>query len=429
MDYRASLDYLYGLQRFGIKLGLDNMFRMLDRLDHPEQSFFSVHIAGTNGKGSTAAMLESVLRQAGVRTGLYTSPHLVSFTERIRIDGVPVGEAEVAELTGDMRRRLEDVPATFFEFTTAMALEYFRAKGVEIAILETGMGGRLDATNAVTPGLCLMTSVGLDHQQYLGETLAGIAAEKAGIIKKGVPILCAPQAPEALEVLRRRADSLGALLLQAGKDWLAEPAEEGLLDYRGSVWQLERLRLPLAGRHQVDNAGLALAAAEHLSARYAIEAEQARAGLARARWPGRLQVVPGPPDLLLDGAHNPDGISRLADYLSGVARRPLVWLAAFKDDKDWETAVRRMAGLVDRVICVPLRDQPCVPPKAMAKTCLQLGLEAESVESANGGLRRARILAAHDGLVVCAGSLFLVGEILENCELSEGLSDREASNR
>jgi len=429
VDYRASLDYLYGLQRFGIKLGLDNMFRMLDRLDHPEQSFFSVHIAGTNGKGSTAAMLESVLRQAGVRTGLYTSPHLISFTERIRVDGVPVGEAEVAELTGDMRRRLEDVPATFFEFATALALECFRAKGVEIAILETGMGGRLDATNAVTPGLCLITPVGLDHQQYLGETLAGIAAEKAGIIKKSVPVLCAPQAPEALEVLRHRADSLGTLLLRAGKDWLAEPAGEGLLDYRGSAWQLERLRLPLAGRHQVDNAGLALAAAEHLAARYAIEAEQARAGLARARWPGRLQRVPGPPDLLLDGAHNPDGISRLADYLSGQAAQPIVWLAAFKDDKDWESAVRRMAGVVDRVICVPLRDQQSIAPETMAAICRRFGPEAETMESATGGLRRARSLAGRHGLVVCAGSLFLVGEILENCELSEGLSDREASNR
>lgn len=412
MDYRASLDFLYGLQRFGIKLGLDNMLRMLDRLGHPERSYFCVHIAGTNGKGSTAVTLETILRQAGWRTGLYTSPHLVSFTERIRVDGVPVEESQVAELTADLRRMVEDVPATFFEFATAMALEHFRRAQVDIAILETGMGGRLDATNAVRPGMSLITRVALDHQQYLGDSLAGVAVEKAGIIKKGVPVLSSPQEDEVTRVLRQRTASLDAPLLLAGADWRTVAHRDGTFDYLGRQWCLRRLRPALAGRHQVDNAALALAAAEQMASRFHLEAGQAGTALEHVVWPGRLQRITGPPELLLDGAHNPDGMARLVEYLEQRPAGPRVWLAAFKNDKDWQAAVTCMAAVVDRIVCVPLRGQESAAPERVAASCRALGLAAETAPSASAGLGVARRWASASGQVVVAGSLFLVGEVL-----------------
>ncbi len=412
MDYRASLDYLYGLQRFGIKLGLDNMLRMLDRLDHPEQSYVCIHIAGTNGKGSTAATLEAILRQAGLRTGLYTSPHLVRFTERIRVEGAQIRESQVAGLTNDLRRLAGGIPATFFEFTTALALEHFRRTQVDVAILETGMGGRLDATNAVVPQLCLITRVALDHQQYLGDTLAGVAAEKAGIIKEGVPVLSAAQHADVRRVLKLRADSLGAPLLQAGVDWQIAPRPDGSFDYSGTGWQLKRLRPALAGRHQFDNAALALAAAEQLASRFGLRPEQAADALGRVEWPGRLQTIAGSPELLLDGAHNPEAFAQLSHWLEQQPRRPRVWLAAFKNDKDWSVAVERMADLVEGVVCVPLAGQESVAPAQVAARCREQGLDAETAASVPEGLEVACRRVPPNGQVVVAGSLFLVGEVL-----------------
>ncbi|TYO95691.1 dihydrofolate synthase/folylpolyglutamate synthase [Geothermobacter ehrlichii] len=411
MDYRRSLDYLYGLQRFGIKLGLDNVRRMLGRLGYPDEAFPIVHLAGTNGKGSTAAALAAVTTAAGVRTGLYTSPHLHSFTERIRIDGRPIGEAEVAGLTDELRRKFAGIPATFFEFTTVLALEYFRRRRIELAILETGMGGRLDATNAVCPRLCLITPIGLDHQEHLGSGLTAIAAEKAGIIKPCVPVLTAVQPPEAEEVLKRRAGELGSPLLTADRDWRMLPEPEGRCRYSGRLWELAGLSLPLAGVHQRQNIGLALAAAECLAADFGIEPVHVRQGLAQLAWPGRLEWFDTRPPVLLDGAHNPAGIDALADYLAGLGRPGWSWVAAFKADKAWQYAVERLSPHLAGVYCAPLSDLDCVAPQRMRQLAQKFGLEAVCCASAGDALRQA-VKAAGAGVgVLVAGSLYLVGEL------------------
>ena len=204
-SYQASLDYLYSLQLFGIKLGLENICQLLERLGNPQRKLRIIHIAGTNGKGSTAAALANIFHATGIRAGLYTSPHLHSFTERVRIDTRQIEEAEVVRLTDELRPHAKELRATFFEFTTALALLHFQRSGAKWAILETGLGGRLDATNAVDPELCLITPIDHDHNTYLGDSLAEVAAEKAGIFKPGVPVICSRQSPEAADVLQRRA--------------------------------------------------------------------------------------------------------------------------------------------------------------------------------------------------------------------------------
>jgi len=411
LDYRRSLDYLYGLQRFGIKLGLDNVRRMLERLGHPEAAYPAVHLAGTNGKGSTAAALAAVSSAAGIRTGLYTSPHLHSFTERIRIDGRLIGEAEVADLTDELRRAFAGIPATFFEFTTVLALEYFRRQRIDLAVLETGMGGRLDATNTVVPRLCLITPIGFDHQEHLGDSLAAIAGEKAGIIKPRVPVLASEQPPEAAEVIRRRAEEMAAPLAWAGRDWRIEPLPDGRCRFLGRRWRLDELVLPLPGGHQQQNIGLALAAAECLTADFGIEPLHVRRGLAQLAWPGRLEWFGGSPPVLLDGAHNPAGIDALADYLAGVGRPRWHWVAAFKADKDWQYAMERLAPHLAAVYCAPLADQACVSPQCMRRQAREYGLRAFCCASGPEALRRATGAAGAGGRVLVAGSLYLVGAL------------------
>ncbi|MEZ4484897.1 MAG: Mur ligase family protein [Syntrophotaleaceae bacterium] len=246
MDYRESLDYLYGLQRFGIKLGLDNIRQILHRLRHPEGHYPIVHVAGSNGKGSVCIGVAAILGAAGRRVGLYSSPHLHSFTERIQIDGQPISEEEATALIRIVKDACDGIPVTFFEFTTAMALLHFQRRQVEVAVLEVGMGGRLDATNVVTPSITVVTPVCRDHAEHLGSDLTSIAAEKAGIIKLQVPLVLGPQQPEALQVLVERAAGLQAPVYRYGQDFSSRPARQGF-DYQGLKWSLPGMHPGLLG--------------------------------------------------------------------------------------------------------------------------------------------------------------------------------------
>ncbi|MBE9486329.1 MAG: bifunctional folylpolyglutamate synthase/dihydrofolate synthase, partial [Chloroflexi bacterium] len=262
-SYRATLDYLYSLQLFGIKLGLENIRKLLERIGNPQRELRIIHIAGTNGKGSTAAALANIFSAAGIRAGLYTSPHLHSFTERVRVNTRQITETEVVTLTKELRPYAEKLRTTFFEFTTALALLHFQRSNAEWAILETGLGGRLDATNVVDPELCLITPVALDHTAYLGTSLAEVAAEKAGIFKLGVAVISARQRPEVEEVLHVRAVASELPLLRAGCDYDWQAAS-GQLSFQGLNCELTRLRPKLLGVHQQQNLALALAAAAYL---------------------------------------------------------------------------------------------------------------------------------------------------------------------
>lgn len=411
VDFRESLEFLYGLQTFGIKLGLANTVALLDRVGHPERSFAVVHVAGTNGKGSVCAMLAEILRRAGYRTGLYTSPHLHSFTERIRIDGTPLSEEEVVALTDEVRRAGEGIPATFFEFTTVLALTAFARRQVEIVILETGMGGRLDATNAVTPLLTVITPISLDHQEHLGATLAAIAAEKAAIIKPRVPVVVGRQPPEALTVILEQARRMDAFVSLFDRDFTVGETPVGWLVATTDGETSPAFRPGLAGRHQCDNAALAVQAVSRLRrAGFDIPPTALIGGIAGVVWPGRLEWRGGGA-VLFDGAHNQAGAAVLADYLDTLDIDGVHWIAGFKADKAWRDMLPRILPHACHLYAVE-------PPGIAAVAAGEIAAAAVGCPStvfATPGEALAAALAARGEreVVLIAGSLFLVGALRE----------------
>ncbi|HZL78804.1 MAG TPA: folylpolyglutamate synthase/dihydrofolate synthase family protein, partial [Candidatus Limnocylindrales bacterium] len=300
MTYSEAIQFLYGLRLFGAKFGLENTFKLAALAGDPQDKLRFIHVAGTNGKGSTCAMLESIYRAAGLRVGLFTSPHLVSFRERIQVNRQLISEAEVIRLVEALRAANKENDAALFEFATVMALKFFAEQKCDLVIWETGLGGRLDATNIVTPLVSVITNIGFDHQQWLGDTLARIAAEKAGIIKPGMPVITATAAPEALAVIEKIAHEKNVPLKLVTVDDVQS-------------WLTGTLAPPLLGEHQKLNAALALATVEMLQRQISVSAEKICAGLAAVDWPGRLQLVTrtGGQKILLDGAHNADGAKAL----------------------------------------------------------------------------------------------------------------------
>lgn len=408
MDFGDCLEYLYGLQKFGIKLGLDNVRTLLERLGHPERSFKAIHVAGTNGKGSVSACLAEILTRAGYRAGLYTSPHLHSFTERIRVNGALISETQVAALTQHIRVAAEGVPCTFFEFTTVLSLEHFRREGVDFAVLEVGMGGRLDATNAVLPEVSAITPVSMDHGEYLGQTLSLVAAEKGGIIKEGVPVVLGRQQPDALEVLQQRAEILGAKIFRCGLDFGPLSVEERFR-YRGLDLQLDDLSPVLPGRHQHDNLSQAICVAEVLRRQgVSIPEDAIRAGVEAVRWPGRLEWWGAGRTVLLDGAHNEAGARVLADYLRGLGGMRIRWVAGIKGDKDAAAVLEPLLPLVSAMYCVRPPVDVSIDPVHLVETARGAGVSAWSFDSTDPAMAAALEGMGTDEMVLVAGSLFLV---------------------
>ena len=421
-----------------MRLGLERMRAILARLDHPQRAFAAVHVAGTNGKGSTAAMLAAIARAAGLRVGLYTSPHLVSFHERIAVDGRPITPEELAEAFEAVRRAVEAEspvePPTHFEFTTAMAFWHMARAGVELAVVEVGLGGRLDATNVLEPCLCVITPVGLDHTQVLGPTVAAVAAEKAGIVKPGVPVVVAPQCPEAMEVIERscaRAKSPLHRVLEAGSgradgasyryEVLGVGLEGGWLRLEGpGRWRVERVRVGLLGRHQVQNASVALAAAHRLAcAGWPLTEAAMREGLATVRWPARLQVLGRDPWLILDGAHNPQAAGALARAVGELfAGAPPVLVVGMLAEKDVAGALAQLVHPGAVVVATRARSGRTEPahPEHLARLARQAGAaRALAVAPASAAVQTALRIAREgggDGPVVVTGSLYLAGEVL-----------------
>jgi dihydrofolate synthase/folylpolyglutamate synthase len=403
MNYRDSVQFLYSLgnEIQTAKFGLERIQRLLDALGNPERAGRFVHVAGTNGKGSTSAMIEAGLRAAGVRTGLYTSPHLVEPTERIRIAGEPVTHEQFAAAFTSMHETAErmlregqlDLHPTYFESVTAMAFLLFRECAVEVTVLEVGMGGRLDATNVVTPELCVITPIDLDHQTFLGDTLGSIAAEKAGILKPHVPAVFATQHQEAEAVLI--ANSQGPYTLAS-----QSPVLHLQLNARGSRFQLGEAAIvcPLAGAHQVENARTAAIVLRQLG--YAPD------GIAGTRWPGRLERIRERPEIILDGAHNPAGARALASYIRQFYAGRKIWLVfGVMRDK----AVAEIAGilfpLADRVILTAPSNTRALPvseiPAPSNATRTQTVSEAVALLAT----------APEDTAIFITGSLFVVGQV------------------
>jgi dihydrofolate synthase/folylpolyglutamate synthase len=406
-----------------VKLGLDNMTRAMEALRHPEGSFPAVLVAGSKGKGSVCAFLESILLAAGHEVGLYTSPHLVGVRERIRVGGVPVGEEEFVRLLTSLRRLLSRrVPAlTYFEWLTVMALRHFRDRRVPLAVLEVGMGGRLDATNVVPSGMAIVTEIEKEHTEILGSTLARVAREKAGIIKRGAELLSGVTPVSARREIIRAAREQGVRprRLEDEAEWsVTSHTRRGVkIDLSTSTREYRGLRLGLLGRHQVRNAALAVLAAETLDRKgFKVGAGDVRAGLARARWPGRCDYRPGRPPLFLDGAHTSSSARALVAALDDLfpGRRRTLLFGVLRDKKIATLADLLFPGSREVILVRPPEERGMateemirrLPPR-WRRRCLPAGDTASALDM-------ARRSAGSRGLVVVAGSLFLVGDILRH---------------
>lgn len=438
MTYSQAIAYLYGLQRYGVKLGLENIQRLLDAVDNLHRRFRSILIGGTNGKGSTAAFLSSILKAAGYRVGLYTSPHLLEFTERVQVDGQAIAEADVACLTDELRHVIADLfvaprtshlalrttHPTFFEVTTALAFLYFLRSKVDYAVVEVGMGGRFDATNVLDPEVAVITNIALEHEAYLGRTVGAIAAEKAGIVKEGTRAVTAADLPEALAVIADACRKRGAPLLnvRAAYDWRIHRSD--LSGQRFSLGEkgqpTDTFDIRLLGRHQVINAVTALAAARLLRGTGATLPEPAiREGLRRTQWPGRLQLVPGRPLVILDGAHNPAGATALRTFLDDqrfAGRLTLVF--GVLQDKNWIAMLQELAPLAKRVILTRPESERAADPRRLVEAerfCPKL----EILEDVADAIALARAVADPDEVVVVTGSLFVISAALRALRTQE----------
>jgi dihydrofolate synthase/folylpolyglutamate synthase len=426
------VNWLYGLQRLGVKLGLEGIGELLRRLGRPDRAYPCVLVGGTNGKGSVSAMLDAILAAHGLSTGLYTSPHLVRPNERIRVGSADVSDGELAALLREVRAHCEAGLAdgslvahpSFFEVMTAAALQEFRAAKIDAGVIEVGLGGRLDATNAIDPAVSVVVTVDLDHTAQLGGTLGAIAAEKAAIARPGRPLVIGVEAGEAFDVLRDRAAAIGAMLVDARRVAHLEDEGHGRFAIATERARHTRLTLALEGAHQRENARVAVVAAECAADILGLPLnEQAvRRGLEQTRWPGRLQWLAGTPPLLLDGAHNAAGALALARWLDARAgRKPVLVFAAMRD-KDLHGILRPLASRAEAVVCTRVNVDRAATPESLASAAALWNPRSMAAPDVASALAQARASAREcgpHGYVLVAGSLYLVGEVLA---LAEGTS-------
>ncbi len=398
-NYEDAIAYIHAAHENGKKNDLANMRLLLARLGNPEARFPALHVTGTNGKGSVCALLNAALQCSGYRTGLYTSPFLQRYNERMRIDGAPIPNARLAALLDTVAPHIEALRAegvcpTEFEIGTALAFTYFAEENVDIAVVEVGLGGRLDPTNVLIPRVCAIASIGLDHTRVLGDTIEAIAGEKAGIAKPGVPLVLSAQGPEsARAVVRARCEAVCAPF-HVTDDAATVPT------------------VGLQGAHQAYNAALAARVLHVLVEQgWRVPDEAIAEGFRRARWPGRLEWVGGKPPLLMDGAHNPEGARALAAYVASLPRVRTAMLLGMLMDKDWPEMARTLAPLADAVVTVSPDNYRALDAGALAKAVGEQGVPAEAAAALPDALARARELAGPSGRVVAAGSLYLIGSL------------------
>jgi len=412
MTYEQTIEFLYSLQKFGIKFGLSSTENLLAGLGRPHENLPCLHLAGTNGKGSVGAAVTAVLTRAGYRVGFYTSPHLVTFRERFVIGRDMISRAEVVRLVERVRAVMApDEPPTFFEFVTAMAFLYFAQQQVDLAVLETGMGGRLDATNVAGPLVGVITNISVEHTDYLGRTLALIAAEKAGIIKPGLPVVTGEKRPQIRRIFEQAAQERGARLFSLGRDFRIRSRQGGRFDYYGFKMDLKDLRSNLPGPHQIGNAALALAALELLGDRgFAFRQEDLRLGLSEISWPGRAEIFPGPPDLMLDGAHNPGAAKALAKTLAGLPYPRLHLVLGIMADKNIGGIMAPLLPLAHALYLTRPEYYRSAAIDRLTQAAVGFPGPVYQVPGVAQALEAARQNAAPQDLVLVTGSLFTVGE-------------------
>jgi len=425
MNFHEAMEYLANLTKFGFNFGLGRIQELLRRLGDPHLSLRVIHIGGTNGKGSTAVMVAGILREAGCRAGVFTSPHLHAYTERYRIGGAEISGVKVAGLITELRPHLEAMVAegfehpTEFEVSTALAFLYFYREKVDYLVLEVGLGGAIDSTNVITPLVAVITNVAMDHMDYLGNTIREIAAVKAGIVKRGVPLVTAADNRAALAVLEAACRDLGAPLILVGRDVTVEPGESAPAAHRfaiqGRLGRYPDLRLPLAGLHQLVNAATAVAAVEVLAeAGAAVPLKAVRGGLAATRWPARLETVRERPLVIIDGAHNYDGAKCLARAIrdSHPGRR-LVLVLGMLGDKERSKVVAELAPLAQAVVVTRPNSPRAGEWQAMAEEARRYAPSVAVLEDIGAAVEQALRLAGPQDLVVITGSLYMVAEARE----------------
>lgn len=416
MNYSEAIKFLYELRLFGSKFGLENTFKLAELCGNPQDELNFIHVAGTNGKGSTCAMLESIYRAAGYKTGLYTSPHLVSFTERIQINRKPIPQAEVVRLVEQMKSVLGKFPSdhlpTFFEVVTVMALVYFCRNECDVVIWETGLGGRLDATNIVYPLASVITNIGLDHQQYLGPTTAHIAAEKAGIIKPNVPVITATDDEDALDVIIGTALHKGSPFCIVTKEDTNHPP-------------LDSIELPLYGEHQKINAALAVATVNTLQKRLPVLESAIIEGLSTVQWAGRFQIINSAQrTFVLDGAHNPHGAKALSRAFKSIYpdAKPAIILGIL-GDKDISGICAELVSIPGNIFITPVASERTAKPEKIRDEFLKIKPNVRITLCNN--LKQAIELTSLYPLTLIAGSLYLVGEAIELLGVSTTVSQYE----
>jgi dihydrofolate synthase/folylpolyglutamate synthase len=412
-SYSETLDWIYNLRGGVIDLRLDRMAQALALFGNPERQFPSLHIAGTNGKGSTAAMLHRILTLAGYRTGLYTSPHLVSFTERIRIGDQEISSDEVVALAREINERISSngVALTFFEIVTVMAFVYFARRHIEVGVIEVGLGGRLDATNLVQPIVTLITTIAKDHEAYLGSDLLSIGREKAGIIKPGVPLVCGALPSEVTAMIKQIAEDKHSPAYFFGSDFEIFLKNQDYFDYKGRTRNYSDLAVALRGRHQRTNAALALAVLETAGESFPVKDEAVRRGMSSVNWPGRFEILREHPWIVFDGAHNGEGVNALADTLKEFRQgRKVKLLFAAMEDKDWRTMLSVLLPLIDELVLTRVQMDRSAEPDQVAEV-VPSHVPCHVIGDARSGLKLLFQRAAPDDIVVAAGSLYLLGEI------------------
>ncbi len=414
MTYKQALNYLYGLQKYGVKFGLSKTSNIMKKMGNPHKGQKYIHIAGTNGKGSVSAMIESVLMKSGLKVGFYSSPHLVRFTERFRINRKEISKKKVVELTEEIKSIINPAePPTYFEATTAMALAYFARENTDIAIMEVGMGGRLDATNIIRPLVSAITNISMEHQAFLGNTLNEIAGEKAGIIKKGVNTIASATQPGVSNLFRKVCEERKAPFFQVGKDVRYRNSDNGF-NYYGLNRKISNINLTLKGEFQHRNTALAIGILELLEKKgYKLKDQDIKSGVEETTWTGRIQVLSEKPLIVVDGAHNPGAARVLVDAVKNdFDYKRLILILGVMADKDINSIVKEIAGMADQVICSSPEYFRSATPEELHKIVSHYNKKTEMIKTLPEAIKKAKGIAKPDDMILITGSLFTVGEAL-----------------
>ena len=428
MTYDDTIRFLYGIEKFGIRLGLENISLILNLLQNPHNQFKSIHIAGTNGKGSTAAMTASILQSAGYKTGLYTSPHLQDFRERIRINGFMIAEEDVIDLTERINYELgtqNSMQLTFFEFTTAMAFMYFAREKVDFAVVEVGMGGRLDATNVLNPVVSIITEIDIEHTEHLGKNIKLIAGEKGGIIKDNGIVILSSNKTDVAEVIESICKEKNAKLYRIGRDFGFRNAEYGMrrskFEFHNPQSAIRNFEIPLLGKYHIINASTAIKASLIIKeSGFKIDESNIRDGLKKVQWNGRLEIVSENPIIILDGAHNPAAAKALSEELKkfwnaeyGIRVNQLMLIIGILKDKDYKGIISFLAPIADYIIITkPKTDRGRIAEDLKTES-LKYKKDVEIIEDISEAISKAKSYTKSDDIICITGSFFTIGEAIK----------------